>query len=57
MSLTDTETPWSGGGGEPSLYESEPSIKPSFGISGESRVTPDVAFDANPATGVAIYDA
>jgi hypothetical protein len=41
--LYHSETVWSGSGGGPSAYEA-------------GRTTPDVAWDANPSTGVAVYD-
>jgi len=50
------ETPWSGSGGGVSGYETEPSYQSGSGIAGGGRDTPDVAFDANPATGVAVDD-
>ena len=53
-------SPWSGytgGGGGASRYESLPSFQATaLGSSvSRGRVTPDVASDANPATGVAVY--
>jgi subtilase family serine protease len=54
-----TETAWSGSGGGPSKYEGRPTsgyqdvIQP---IVGGSRGTPDFSFDANPSTGVSVYD-
>ncbi len=50
-----SESAWSSSGGGKSLYESEPAAQDSVQSSGQ-RETPDVAFDANPATGFAIYD-
>jgi subtilase family serine protease len=46
-----------GGGGGVSSYESEPAFQsgnsvPNFG----GRSTPDVSWDANPSTGVSVYD-
>jgi hypothetical protein len=59
--LTGPETVWddssgSSGGGV-SSYETQPSWQTSFGISFSStrRCTPDVAFDADPVTGVNVY--
>jgi subtilase family serine protease len=49
-----SETAWSGSGGGESAYESEPSYQASAQSSGK-RGVPDVAWDANPSTGVAIY--
>jgi hypothetical protein len=51
---TGNETGWSSSGGGTSAYESLPSYQ--SGVTGTStRATPDVAFDADPNTGVAIY--
>ena len=46
---------WSGSGGGQSIYESEPSYQLGVQTSGMRQI-PDVAFDADPASGVAIYD-
>jgi len=54
---TGNETGWSSSGGGTSAHESQPSYQ--TGVSGagtSNRSTPDVAFDADPNTGVAIYD-
>lgn len=52
------ETAWSGSGGGLSKYESEPSFQRAFPIpnSRNMRGIPDVAYDADPLTGFAIYD-
>ena len=53
------ETAWSGSGGGQSAYEHEPLYQSQFGIpddSGAHRGVPDVAYDANPTTGYAVYD-
>lgn len=54
----ESETGWSGSGGGPSAYIQEPGFQTKFGIAGLSgmRETPDVALDADPNTGVAVYD-
>jgi len=55
------ETGWSGGGGGCSVYENATSAQASFaqygqvGCSGK-RATPDVSLDADPASGVSVYD-
>jgi hypothetical protein len=49
------ETAWSGSGGGTSRYESEPSYQTGVQSTGR-RSTPDVAYDANPNTGFAVYD-
>jgi len=55
------ETGWSGGGGGCSSYESATSAQSSFGQysqvnCGGKRATPDVSLDADPASGVSVYD-
>jgi subtilase family serine protease len=49
------EAAWSDGGGGISFYENEPTYQQGVQNSG-MRSTPDVSFDADPSTGVAIYD-
>lgn len=49
------ETGWSGSGGGRSLYEAEPSYQTSVQSSGK-RSGPDVAYNAAPGTGFAVYD-
>ena len=59
-----SETGWEGSGGGISLYESQPSYQQGLVIhDGTSvisangmRATPDVSFDADPNTGVPVYD-
>jgi autotransporter-associated beta strand protein len=51
----NSETGWSGSGGGPSVYEPEPPCQEGVQSSG-AREIPDVAFDADPYTGVAVYD-
>jgi subtilase family serine protease len=55
---TLTETAWSGSGGGISLYESEPSFQSKYPIpnTGGARGVPDVSYDADPNTGVSVYD-
>lgn len=53
------ETAWSGSGGGLSAYEDEPLFQEEFAIPDDSRSrrgAPDVAYNANPATGYAVYD-
>jgi subtilase family serine protease len=51
------ETGWSGSGGGPSKYESIPSYQGVIAsIVGSKRGTPDFSFDADPSTGVSVYD-
>lgn len=56
--LTGAETAWSGSGGGISLYETEPGYQTSYGITSSNgmRGVPDVSYDADPNTGVAVYD-
>jgi kumamolisin len=49
-----SESCWSGSGGGPSIYEGPPAYQ--LGLAGKTRLTPDIAFDSDPATGVAVYD-
>jgi subtilase family serine protease len=52
-----SETAWSGSGGGISAYEPQPSYQ--HGVVSQSltqRTSPDVAYDANSATGFAVYD-
>jgi len=52
-----SEIGWSGSGGGPSAYESQPSYQQGVVTQTSSaRATPDVAYDASPSTGVAVYD-
>ena len=56
-----TETGWSGSGGGCSLYETATSAQSSFSQYGQvncagKRATPDVSLDADPASGVSVYD-
>ncbi len=51
------ETGWSGSGGGPSAFESRPSYQDGiFSIVGTKRGIPDVSSDADPNTGVSVYD-
>src|SRR5581483_3148759 len=50
-----SETGWSGSGGGKSVYLSEPSYQANAQSSGV-RETPDVAYNADPNTGVYVYD-
>jgi subtilase family serine protease len=52
-----SETGWSGSGGGVSKFEAQPAFQK--GVVTQStvmRTSPDVAFDGNPDTGVAVYD-
>lgn len=51
-----SESAWSGSGGGTSDYESIPNYQdPWAGVVGNDRGVPDVAFDADPNSGVAVY--
>lgn len=50
------ETAWSGSGGGISAYEPEPTYQQQFQITADGRGVPDVAYVADPNTGVAVYD-
>lgn len=52
-----SETGWSGSGGGPSKYESRPPYQDIIvSLVGTKRGTPDFSFDADPASGVSVYD-
>lgn len=54
---TSPETAWIDGGGGPSAYEARPSYQAVIdSIVGKVRGGPDISFDANPYTGVLVYD-
>ena len=50
-----SETGWSAGGGGRSLFESEPTFQLAVQSSGK-RDAPDVAYDADPNSGLYVYD-
>ena len=59
----ESETPWVKSGGGCSVYEQATSAQAAFPAYSQSdvtcngaRATPDVALDANPTSGVAVYD-
>ena len=48
---------WVDGGGGPSAYYALPSYQSGIaGITGSKRMTPDISAEANPDTGVWVYD-
>ncbi len=53
-----SETGWVGSGGGLSAYEAEPQYQLTYNIpvANSKRAVPDVSYDADPATGVPIYD-
>ena len=54
-STYSSETAWSGSGGGTSAFESEPTYQDGVQSTGR-RTIPDVAYDADPNTGVPVYD-
>jgi kumamolisin len=50
------ETGWSGSGGGTSPYVGHLSPEQDGILTGKNRSTPDISFDADPATGVSVYD-
>jgi kumamolisin len=51
------ETGWSGSGGGPSKYETKPSYQNGIlNTSATQRSAPDFSFDADPNSGVSVYD-
>ncbi len=53
---TYTRTAWNSSGGGVSAYFNEPAYQSGSGIQLTGRGVPDVSYDANPNTGVWIYD-
>ena len=52
-----SETAWSGSGGGPSAFEPKPTYQSGVaGTSATQRSAPDFSFDANPNTGVSVFD-
>lgn len=52
-----SETGWNGSGGGPSRYEPRPAYQNGIvTIVGSKRGTPDFSFDADPDSGVSVYD-
>ncbi len=51
-----SESAWTSGGGGTSSYEARPGYQTNYGLTYSGRSTPDVAFDADPNTGVYVYD-
>jgi parallel beta-helix repeat protein len=53
-----SETAWSGSGGGVSEYEIEPNYQLLYGVPSANghRSVPDVSYDADPNSGVAVYD-
>ncbi|MGH3373908.1 MAG: S53 family peptidase [Actinoallomurus sp.] len=50
-----SETAWASSGGGVSLYEPRPAYQPETLNPNTGRGMPDISFDADPATGVAVY--
>ncbi len=51
-----SETAWSDGGGGKSVHETRPVYQNGIAMVGAARGVPDLSFDANPDSGVIIYD-
>jgi kumamolisin len=51
-----SETGWSGSGGGPSKYEARPAYQSVIANLTATRGVPDYSFDADPNTGVSVYD-
>jgi hypothetical protein len=49
-----SETGWNGSGGGVSTYEAIPAYQTSYGLTAAKRAVPDVSYNGNPATGVAV---
>jgi hypothetical protein len=50
-----SETAWNGSGGGMSAYEPKPAYQISYGVPYANRSVPDVSYDGDPQTGVAVY--
>ena len=50
-----SEVGWSGSGGGISTYEARPIYQTNYGLNTTKRAIPDVSYNANPTTGVAVY--
>ncbi|MBE3116147.1 S53 family peptidase, partial [Candidatus Bathyarchaeota archaeon] len=50
-----SETGWNGSGGGISAYENRPTYQTNYGITSINRAIPDVSYNADPHTGVAVY--
>ncbi len=50
-----SETAWTGSGGGISQYEPMPFYQKVFGLNGEKRCVPDVSFNGDSETGVAVF--
>jgi subtilase family serine protease len=56
-STLTSETGWSGSGGGCSVYETKPATQSTGSVNcNGKRATPDVSLDADPASGVSVYD-
>jgi subtilase family serine protease len=54
--LLKSEKGWPGSGGGVSAYEKQPAYQATLAIQGNGKRTgPDISFDADPSTGVAVY--
>ena len=53
-----SETAWSGSGGGLSQYETQPSYQSAYNVpqANGKRAVPDVSYDADPNSGVSVYD-
>jgi hypothetical protein len=50
-----SEIGWSGSGGGITTYEATPSYQTNYGLNTTKRAIPDVSYNADPTTGVAVY--
>jgi hypothetical protein len=50
-----SEVGWKDSGGGESKYEPIPTYQTGFGLNGSKRTVPDVSYNANPASGFAVY--
>ena len=50
-----SETAWNGSGGGISTIETIPAFQTNYGLNNSDRSVPDVSYDGDPQTGVAVY--
>jgi subtilase family serine protease len=51
-----SETAWSGSGGGISAFQPKPAFQTTYGIAGTKRAIPDVSYNADPASGMSVFD-
>jgi hypothetical protein len=54
--VVTSETGWSGSGGGVSVVYDQPNYQADYGLANAKRTIPDVSYNADPATGVPVYN-